>query len=135
MTNEQKEDILNKIRKIHGIAMPEKDPAFAILTGMEFIVKRYLKEVELLMSKQAVEYETTTVRYLDKAKELAEVKINAAVEDVYQDLHNLKINTIKEVQEVKPKPQDVPDIYWYLLSICTISAIGISFAIAMLIFT
>ncbi|RRS29869.1 MAG: hypothetical protein P794_09475 [Epsilonproteobacteria bacterium (ex Lamellibrachia satsuma)] len=111
MTDEQKEEILNEIRKIHGIAMPEKDPAFAVITALEIVARRYLQEVDILMTKQSANYEDTTVKYLDKAKELAEVKISNAVENVYETLDEFKINTIKEVQEVKPK-QEIPLFYW-----------------------
>jgi hypothetical protein len=111
MTDEQKEEILNEIRKIHGIAMPEKDPAFAVITALEIVARRYLQEVDILMAKNAATHEETTVRYLDKAKELAEVKISNAVENVYEKLDEFKINTIKEVKEVKPK-QEIPLFYW-----------------------
>jgi len=134
MTTEQKEEILNEIRKIHGITMPEKDPAFAVITALEIVASRYLKEVDLLMVQQSANYETTTVRYLDKAKELAEIKISAAVDDVLIRMDEYKIKAIEEMKIETPKAE-VPSIYWYLLSISVLSALGFGYAISMLIFT
>jgi len=110
MTEEQKQELLDAIRK-QNIQIGKTDPLFAVITALEFVTQRYLKEVDILMLKQSANYETTTVRYLDKAKELAEVKISNAVENVYEKLDEFKINTIKEVKEVKPK-QEIPLFYW-----------------------
>ncbi|MBA1421153.1 MAG: hypothetical protein FAF03_09985 [Epsilonproteobacteria bacterium] len=70
MTEEQKQELLDAIRK-QNIQIGKTDPLFAVITALEFVTQRYLKEVDILMLKQSANYETTTVRYLDKAKELA----------------------------------------------------------------
>ena len=133
MTEEQKQELLDAIRK-QNIQIGKTDPLFAVITALEFVTQRYLKEVDILMLKQSANHETTTIRYLDKAKELAEVKISKAVEDVYIKMDEYKTTAIEEMKKEKPTPQ-VPSIYWYLLFISVVSALGFGYLFSMLIFT
>lgn len=111
MDEAQKLEILNAIRKAHGIATTEKDPIFSLVTISEIVFSKYMQKMDLMFTQHEANLETMTEKYLSKSKELAEVKISNAVEDTYQKLDEIKTTTIKEVQEVKPK-QEIPIFYW-----------------------
>lgn len=95
MTDLQKEEILNQIRKEHGIALDSKDPIFAVITANEIILKTYIKELEEQLIVQKNEIERITEQYLNRAKELAEKKISHATqkaqEKIIQTSHEVGI--------------------------------------------
>lgn len=95
MTDLQKEEILNQIRKEHNIALDSKDPIFAVITANEIILKTYIKELEEQLIIQKSEIERMTEQYLNRAKELAEKKISHATqkaqEKIIQTSHGVGI--------------------------------------------
>ncbi len=95
MTDLKKEEILNQIRKEHGIALDSKDPIFAVITANEIILKTYIKELEEQLIVQKNEIERITEQYLNRAKELAEKKISHATqkaqEKIIQTSHEVGI--------------------------------------------
>ena len=133
MTEEQKQELLDAIRK-QNIQIGKTDPLFAVITALEFVTQRYLKEVDLLMIRQSANYETTTVRYLDKAKELAEVKISHAVEEVLIRMDDYKVKVIEDLKTETPKAE-IPTVFWVLLGMTGVMSIAAGYMVALLILT
>jgi len=119
VTEEQKEEILNEIRKSHGIAMNSNDPTFAVITALEIVARHYLKEVDLLITKQTVTIQDSTELYLSKVKELAEVKISAATNNTLDQLKQFKIEAKQDLtthaRDDPSSSMPIPIIYWILL--------------------
>ena len=133
MTEEQKEEILNEIRKSHGIAMNSNDPTFAVITALEIVARRYLKEVDLLMTKQTVTIQDTTELYLSKAKDLAEVKITTATNKTLEQLEQFKLEAKQDLTNARDNPSSssqIPMIYWVLLAMT--GAVGYMTALLIL---
>lgn len=111
MTEIQKEEILNQIRKQHGIALESKDPIFAVITANEIILNTYIKEIEQKLIQHKIEIETITEQYLNRAKELAEEKLSLATHQAQQRI----IQTHKEIeagqQQTKPYTPPLPLLY------------------------
>jgi len=98
MSKEEKEKILETIRKRHGIAIDMNDPLFAIITANEIMIEKQLKEQSKHFTEQLIEMEHITNKYLTQSKELLEVKLSLAVKKAKEQL---KINK-KETKENKP---------------------------------
>jgi len=81
MTEEIKEQILDSIRKNHGIVIDRKDPIFAVLTANDIILHKYIHEVEESLFLQKTEIEDITKKYLLATKELAEKRLMAALQE------------------------------------------------------
>jgi len=126
MTHEQKEEILNAIRKTHGIATTEKDPIFSLVTISEIVFREYMKKMDLMFTQHEANVETTTEKYLSKVKELAEIKISKAVEDAYQKLEKFK----DEAKDDPSSSTQIPMIYWVLLAMT--GAVGYMTALLIL---
>ena len=95
MTDEQKEEILNAIRKAHGIATTPKDPLFALITANEYAMSHYMAKIDLLFMEQMSDMEAARLRFQNDAKELAEIKISKAVNNAFDRLDAYK----KEIDE------------------------------------
>lgn len=134
MTDEQKEEILNSIRKTHGIATTEKDPIFSLLTISEIVFSEYMKKIDLMFTQHEANVETTTEKYLSKVKELAEVKITTATNSTLEQLEQFKIEAKQDLVNARDDPSSssqIPMIYWVLLAMT--GAVG--YLIALLILT
>ena len=132
MTDEQKEEILNAIRKTHGIATTEKDPIFALVTISEIVFSEYIKKMDLMFTQHEVNVETTTEKYLSKVKELAEVKISKAVDNAYSQLEQFKSEAKQNLTNARddPSSSQIPIIYWLLLGMT--GAVGYMAALLIL---
>jgi len=132
MTDEQKEEILNAIRKTHGIATTEKDPIFALVTISEIVFSEYIKKVDLMFTQHEVNVETTTEKYLSKVKELAEVKISKAVDNAYSQLEQFESEAKQDLTNARddPSSSQIPIIYWLLLGMT--GAVGYMAALLIL---
>ena len=133
MTDEQKEEILNAIRKTHGIATTEKDPIFALVTISEIVFSEYIKKMDLMFTQHEVNVETTTEKYLSKVKELAEVKISKAVDNAYSQLEQFKSEAKQNLTNARddPSSSQIPIIYWLLLGMTGV----VGYMVALLILT
>ena len=133
MTDEQKEEILNAIRKTHGIATTEKDPIFALVTISEIVFSEYIKKVDLMFTQHEVNVETTTEKYLSKVKELAEVKISKAVDNAYSQLEQFESEAKQDLTNARddPSSSQIPIIYWLLLGMTGV----VGYMVALLILT
>ena len=72
MKQEEKEQILEAIRKRHGIAIDVNDPLFAIVTANKIMLERQVKQQNKDISEQLIEMEIVTKKYLTQNKELLE---------------------------------------------------------------
>jgi len=128
MTPEKKQEILEKIRQDHKIAIDEDDPMFAIVTANEVVFEEYMTKQNIMFAEHLANMETSTENYLTRAKELAEVKISKAVEDAYQKLEEFK-EEAKTDFEVKNTPdtekQSIPILYWVMLLFAVALGYGI----------
>ena len=107
MKQEEKEQILETIRKRHGIAIDMNDPLFAIVTANEIMIEKQLKEQSKHFTEQLIEMEHITNKYLTQSKELLEVKLSLAVKEAKEQL---KINK-KETKENKPNSFICPILF------------------------
>lgn len=112
MTELQKEEILNQIRKQHGIALDQNDPIFAVVTANEIILNHYINELEQKLTQQKIDMETITEQYLTKTKELAEKKISHATQKAQTQI----IRTTQKLRagqqaEVTPLSQYSPTLF------------------------
>lgn len=128
MTPEKKQEILEKIRQDHKIAIDEDDPMFAIVTANEVVFEEYMTKQNIMFAEHLANMETSTENYLTRAKELAEVKISNAVEDAYQKLEEFK-EEAKADFEAKNTPntekQSIPILYWVMLLFAVALGYGI----------
>lgn len=130
MTNLQKEEILNQIRKEHGIALDSKDPIFAVITANEIILKTYIKELEEQLIVQKEEIESITEKYLNRAKELAEKKISHATQKAQEKI----IQTSNEVGIGQPSNRtDSTKSSPALLLFCTVTGAILGYGLALLL--
>lgn len=96
MTEEEKVDeILNTIRRVHGIATSPKDPIFSLLTANEIVMAHHMAKIDLLFVQQMQDMEAARMRFQNDAKELAEIKISKAVNNAFDRLDAYK----KEIDE------------------------------------
>jgi len=127
MTDSQKEEILNSIRKEHGVTLNSKDPIFAILTANEIILNTYTKELEQQLIFQKNQIEHITEQYLNKAKVLAEKKISyvtqQAQEKIIQTSHETELNEL---------PSDTKTAFPLLL-LCTVLGAILGYGLALLL--
>lgn len=86
MKKEEKEKILEAIRKKHGIAIDINDPLFAIVTANEIMLERQLKQQNKHVTEQLVEMEMVTKKYLTQSKELLEKKLTLALKEAKEKL-------------------------------------------------
>jgi len=124
VTDEQKEEILNAIRKVHGIATTPNDPLFALITANEYAMSHYMAKIDLLFVQQIQEMEAARLRWETDAKELAEVKISKAVNDAFNRLDQYKEEIDKAIKyahrqkEISSTDSDrsngIPTIFWLI---------------------
>ena len=133
MTEIQKIEILNAINQNHGIATNEKDPIFSLVTVSEIIFSEYLKKMDLMFTQHEANVETTTEKYLSKAKDLAEVKISKAVENAHSQLEQFKSEAKQDLTNARDDPSSpqIPIIYWVLLGMTGV----VGYMVALLILT
>lgn len=123
MTETQKEEILNQIRKQHGIALDSKDPIFAVITANEIVLNNYINQVEQKFIQQKIEIETITEQYLNRAKELAEKQILHATQKAHEQI----IQTTQKLraEQRTDQPTHATNYSPALLFLCTVAgAIG-----------
>jgi len=86
MKQEEKEKILEAIRKKHGIAIDKNDPLFVIVTANEIMLERQLEQQNKYFTEQLIEMEMVTKKYLTQSKELLEVKLTLALKEAKAQL-------------------------------------------------
>lgn len=123
MTEIQKEEILNQIRKQHKIALDYDDPIFALVTANEIILNHYINKLDQKHIQQKVDIETITEQYLTKAKELAEKQILHATQKAHEQI----IQTTQKLraEQRTDQPTHATNYSPALLFLCTVAgAIG-----------
>jgi len=127
MTPERKQEILEKIRQEHKIAIDEDDPMFAIITANEVVFEDYMSKQNIMFAEHLANMETSTENYLTRAKELAEVKISNAVEGAYQQLEEFRDEAKAEIEskEAPETRQSIPILYWVMLLFAVALGYGI----------
>lgn len=98
MDQEKVDAILALIAKRHSIILDRTDPILAIMTANEAMFEDFLTTVERAVGRQTINIEGITAKYIADAKELAEVRISAAVNEVYQDLEKRHKNALAEIE-------------------------------------
>ncbi|MDD2782117.1 hypothetical protein [Sulfuricurvum sp.] len=98
MDQEKVDAILALIAKRHSIIIDRDDPILAIMTANEAIFEDFLTTVERAVGRQTIEIEGITAKYIADAKELAEVKIGAAVTETYRVLDERHKLALKEIE-------------------------------------
>ena len=136
MTPEQKEEMLNAIRKTHGISTTEKDPIFAIITANEIAFEDHLAKIDIQNMEFYAKLKSFTKEIQDEAKNLSEVRISRAVNGAFERLDDYK----KEIEEVKATPSleeqkksgvNLEKMMWYVFGVFTSACLG--FGLGLLI--
>jgi len=137
VTPEQKEEMLNAIRKTHGISTTEKDPIFAIITANEIAFEDHLAKIDIQNMQFYAKLASFTKEIQDEAKNLAEVRISRAVNRAFERLDDYK----KEIEEVKPIPSseeqkkngvDLGKMMWYVSGLFTSACLGFGLGLIIL---
>lgn len=98
MNQEKIDEILALIAKKHSIILNKNDPLLAVLTATEVIFEDLLTNAEKALSRQITEIEGITAKYIEDARQLAEVKIGAAVTETYRVLDERHKLALKEIE-------------------------------------
>lgn len=98
MNQEKVDEILALIAKKHSIILNKNDPLLAVLTATEVIFEDLLTNAEKALSRQTTEIEGITAKYIEDARQLAEVKIGAAVTETYRVLDERHKLALKEIE-------------------------------------
>ncbi len=101
MKPEEKEEILETIRKKHGIVIDKNDPLFALVTANEIMLERQIKQQNKYFNEQLVEIEIVTNKYLTQSKELLEKKLTLALKEAKEKLQENNQQHKKETKENK----------------------------------
>lgn len=126
MSREEKEKIIQTIRKKHGIAIDINDPLFAIVTANEIMLERQLKQQNKYFTEQLIEMEIVTNKYLTQSKELIEKKLTLALKEANEKLQVNNQQKKKEIKEDKANSIMKPILF-------IITGIIIGYTIALLI--
>lgn len=97
MDNAKKEAILAKIAKEHSLILPNNDAIFAVIIANEVMFEDFITRIEHSFEDHMKEIEGMTAKYIADAKELAEVKIGAAVTETYRVLDERHKLALKEI--------------------------------------
>ena len=127
MKEKEKNQILEAIRKRHGIAIDINDPLFAIVTANEIMLERQIKQQNKHFSEQLIEMETITQRYLTQSKELLEKKLTLALKEAKE-----KQQENNQQTEEKTKENRANSIIRPILFILTGIVIGYTTALLIL---
>ena len=126
MSREEKEKIIQTIRKKHGIAIDINDPLFAIVTANEIMLERQLKQQSKHFTEQLIEIEIVTNKYLTQSKELIEKMLTLALKEANEKLQVNNQQKKKEIKEDKANSIMKPILF-------IITGIIIGYTIALLI--
>jgi hypothetical protein len=126
MTQEEKEKVLEAIRKKHGIAIDKNDPLFAMITANEIILERQLKQQSNIFAEQLIDMENITKKYLTQSKELLEVKLTIAVKEAKAQLQENNQQNKEETKENRANSIIRPTLF-------ILTGIIIGYTVALLI--
>lgn len=98
MKAEEKEKILEAIRKRHGIAIDITDPLFAMVTANEIILEKQFEQQNRIFAEQLIEMEIITKNYLTESKELLEKKLTLALKEAKTQLKQNKQQNKEETK-------------------------------------
>lgn len=98
MSDELKEQIIEKVRREHNLTIKKDDPLFAIVTANQIAMEEYITALDKIKEDQQIEIKITTENYLNKAKGLLEEKLS----HLLKELHN-EINTNTKKEQTAPK--------------------------------
>jgi len=104
------------------------------LSGHDLLYKRWLQEANILLQSHKTDLVDITETYLQKAKELAEIKISNAVEDVFIKMDEYKAQVIEDLKTETPKAE-IPTVFWVLLGMTGVMSTAAGYMIALLILT
>ena len=126
MKREEKEKILETIRKEHGIAIDKNDPLFALITANEIMLERQIKEQAQQFKEQLIDMEMVTTRYLTQSKELLEKKLTKILKEAKTQLDENNKQTRVEIKEKNRNHLTHPTLF-------VITGIIIGYTIALFI--
>ena len=126
MKREEKEKILETIRKEHGIAIDKNDPLFALITANEIMLERQIKEQAQQFKEQLIDMEMVTTRYLTQSKELLEKKLTKILKEAKTQLDENNKQTRAEIKEKNRNHLTHPTLF-------VITGIIIGYTIALFI--
>lgn len=98
MDQEKVDEILALIAKRHSIILDKTDPLLAVLTANEAMFLDLLDQAEKAFGRQTIEIEGITAKYIEDARQLAEIRIGSAVNEVYQDLEERHKKALIEIE-------------------------------------
>jgi hypothetical protein len=99
-------EIIAEIAKRHKIILDRDDPVLAVITANEIMLEEYLTKIDRKEQKHLTDIEGMTAKYIADAKELAEIKIGAAVEHTIVILDEKHKNALKEIEAATKKAAD-----------------------------
>lgn len=103
MDQEKVDEILAVVAKRHSIILDRNDPIVAILTASEVIFVDLIENAEKAFARQTLEIENITAKYIEDARQLAEVHIGSAVEETFKVLeerHKLALEEIETATKI-----------------------------------
>lgn len=98
MDQNKVDEIIAKVAKEHALVLDRNDPVFAIITANEVIFGDFITRVEKSFGGHMAEIEGMTAKYIADAKQLAEIKIGAAVNEAYKVLDERHKNALIEIE-------------------------------------
>jgi len=99
MDENLKDNIINIVRKEHGITLGRRDPIFAIITANDLILEEQLKQLNNIFELQLIEMEQMTKNYLENGKELLEKKLTLALHEAKKSLETPQQPTLKQEEK------------------------------------
>ena len=99
MDENLKDNIINTVRKEHGITLGRRDPIFAIITANDLILEEQLKQLNNIFELQLIEMEQMTKNYLENGKELLEKKLTLALHEAKKSLETPQQPTLKQEEK------------------------------------
>ncbi|MDY0215055.1 MAG: hypothetical protein RBS24_06070 [Bacilli bacterium] len=139
--NEKKVDeIIAKIAKEHSIILDRNDPVFAVITANECMFEDFITRIDKAIAVHSSEIEGMTAKYIADAKQLAEIKIGAAVAETFKVLEERHKKALIEIETATQKASDGLLIYnahvklnYWVIMIATIAIITIGIFIGKVI--
>lgn len=99
MTPEMREEIKAKIAKEQAIIVPNNDAIFAIMIANEVMFDFFISKMEKSLNNNSTSIEDRMEKYLADAKELAEIKINAAADYTFNILETQLARSLEEIDK------------------------------------
>lgn len=98
MEQEKIDEIIAKIAKKHSIVLNRNDPILAVMTANEVMFEDFLLMIEKSLGHNMSEIEGMTAKYIADVKQLAEVRVGAAIKETFVILEEYHKKALFEIE-------------------------------------